>query len=139
MNPKHFEYQIGRLIEVYGKTVYSKERAQLIWKQVEHESDFFMTQTVDQLIGECRQAPLLPEFREALSKHRERNWFREKKQHEQDAKDFFQSVYHPDDVKGIIGTIKKRMLGGVSDQDWESFLKLLNSAPTPIKEPRRSA
>lgn len=71
MNEIQFQYQIRRLQEQFGNQNYSQERIKLIWREVKDIEPFWFEKTVDRFIGECRQAPLLPEFRDAIAVLRE--------------------------------------------------------------------
>ncbi len=68
---QYFE-QMNRLVSQFGKGAYSTERSAVIWREVQHQSPEWWERTVNKFLGECRQAPLLPEIREALSRDRER-------------------------------------------------------------------
>jgi hypothetical protein len=122
-----FQNQMQRLIEQFGKNAYSQGRAELVWREVKDLQPRWWERTVDHLLGECRQAPLMPEFRDAISKERERLWHYEKAQNAKDAKDFFSSSYQADDVKTICGMIMKRLQGGVSDADYQNFQSMLSN------------
>jgi hypothetical protein len=69
-----------RLTAAYGKSVYSEERAKLIWRAVESLSSAWWEKTVDEFIAYCRQAPLMDQIREKVSEERERIWGRQKHQ-----------------------------------------------------------
>ncbi len=71
MTPVEFNNQMTRLIRNFGKNAYSEERGALIWREVQHLSAVWLENTVDRFIGDCKYAPLLPEFREAIAKERE--------------------------------------------------------------------
>lgn len=58
---------------------YNKDRGDLIWREVQQLSDEWMVRTVDLFIGEYERPPLMPQFREQISKERERLWVIEKK------------------------------------------------------------
>lgn len=73
MTPPEFQRQLARLNEVFSNT-YKTDRAQLIWREVSAFSEESFATVVDRLIGGCRQAPMLPEFREAVAAERERLW-----------------------------------------------------------------
>lgn len=84
MNQAHFQTQMGRLIDQFGKQIYGPERVRLIWQTVEGIEEIHLTRIVDKFIGECRLPPLLPEFREEIAKIRESLW-RQKKHSEEKA------------------------------------------------------
>lgn len=129
MNSNHFEKELMRLIEAFGKAAYPRVRTALIWKAVQGISDQAFTSIVDELIGSCRYAPLVPEFEEKLSRYREQSWKYEKQQHKEDAEEFM-SIYAAEDIQMICANIRKRLAGHISDSDWECQQRLLNSAPT---------
>lgn len=78
MDRTHFLLQVKRLHNTYGPKSYNEERGELLWREVQDLSNYWMTKAVDLFVGSHRQAPLLPEFREEIAKERERLW-REKK------------------------------------------------------------
>ena len=126
MNQGQFDQQIQRLVNNFGKTAYSSERAILLWREVSTLSASWLNLTVDKFIGELKHAPLLPEFREEISKERERIWRGDKEKYAKEAKDFFQGSYQPDDVRTICQMIVKRLQGGVPDADYAQFVKHLD-------------
>lgn len=135
MNRSFFQQQMNRLGDTFGVNQYKIERIEVIWKEVRDFSDSWFSKTVDKFIGECRHAPLMAEFRDEISKERERMAYGEKRQHTQDAKDFFQGTYMPDDVKAIVQTIvNKIQFNGLripdekEEQDYQQFIKLLDNA-----------
>lgn len=127
MTWKFFMRQVDRLTSTFGKNAYGEERVLLIWREIKDLSDNWAEATVDKLIGEHRYAPLLPEFREEISKERERLWRVEKKQHAKEAKQFYSS-YQADDIKTICAGIVKRVKGDMSDGDFDNLNQLLNYA-----------
>ena len=78
MNPQRFANQINRLAKQFS-SAFSEERVKLIWREVGQLSDEWFETLVDRFIGDLRQAPLLPDFREAASIERDRLWEIEKK------------------------------------------------------------
>lgn len=125
MTRDEFTFQMGRLIETYPN-VYRRERTDLFWGRVAGLRVEQFRKIVDELIGECKYAPLLPELEAKLSILRERDWSQDKKEHARDAKAFFSS-YQNDDVKFLGSTIRKRMLGQVNDADWAAFQETMES------------
>lgn len=77
MTPEFFQGQIQRLSNVFGGA-YKTERTQLIWNEMGNLPDDAFKRIVDRLISECRQAPLLPEFRDQAAVEREKIWSRQK-------------------------------------------------------------
>jgi hypothetical protein len=123
-----FQSQMNRLVEQFGKQAYGTERCKLIWQVVQDLELAWFTGIVDQFIGECRLPPLMPEFRDAIAKERERLWKIQKQQNEKDAQAFFEGTYDAEDTRTICQTIVKRLTKGVPDEDYANFIKLLNQA-----------
>lgn len=74
MTESEFNAQMNRLTAQFGKSFYTTERQVLIWDAVGTLDGFTFRRIVDKLIGECRQAPLVPEIREHVARERERLW-----------------------------------------------------------------
>lgn len=128
MNKNSFQQQISRLVETFGANHYKPERINLIWGEIQDLSDWWMAKTMDRFIGELRQPPLMVEFREEISKERERLWKIEKAKNEKDAKDFYSGTYAPEDKKTICQMISKRLQGKVSDAEYATFIEHLEHA-----------
>lgn len=127
MTEFHFQQEMQRLVETFGKAAFGSERAKILWREVGMYSNQWFTQVVDRFIGELRQAPLMPEFREAISKERERLWAIEKKQNEKEAK-AFASTFPLEDIGSICRTIVQRIQGGMTDENYNSFIKAVEGA-----------
>lgn len=125
MTESFFQMQLRRLTTNWPNT-YNSERSALLWREVKDFSDEWFARLVDRFIGELRQPPLMPEFREAISAERERNWSREKAQHARDAKEFFLIANDPDFRGSVIKTIIERMQGKVPEKTWNEFIHGLN-------------
>lgn len=122
MTESQFVSQMGRLERQFGK--FGPERGSILWREVKDFSEPWFSKVIDKFIGECRQAPLLPDFREEIAKERERLWSLEKITNEQDAKEFWAgSAIQDEERKHICQTITKRLKGKISDQDWHNFKK----------------
>jgi hypothetical protein len=128
MTPQHFQRQMTRLSETFGKQAYGQERVQLLWREVGQLSDEWMTSVTDDFIGGCRQAPLLAEFRERAAIERERLWQIEKRQHTRECEAAMASVFAREEIKSICESIRKIARGGMTDDDRCAFLKSLNGA-----------
>ena len=135
MTPQHFQTQIERLRNQFGKQTYSQERATLLWSEVRDLPDDWFTFVVNRFIGECRQPPLLPEFREEVTKERERIWKTEKEKHRQESKQAMGSMFSKEDIQTICKGITSRIRGGMNDGDFKTFNKMLRSIE-PIGECR---
>lgn len=77
MTAEHFQVQMNRLANTFGGA-YKTERTQIIWREMGNLPEEAFTRMVDKLIGECRQAPMIQEFREAASSEREKIWSKTK-------------------------------------------------------------
>ena len=120
-----FQREMDRLVETFGGQHYKSQRLELIWREVKDFSDTWFQTIVDRLIGECRYAPLLPEFREESSKERERVRACDRSAEAKDGKTFFLGTYLIDEIKTICQYILKRFAGGVLDPDYQNFIKHL--------------
>lgn len=125
MREADFQLQMGRLERQFGK--FGTERATLLWREVKEFSELWLAKVIDGLIGDCRQTPLVSDFREEIARERERLYRIEKAQHAREAKDFFEGKYQPEDKRMICQGIRKRLLGQMSDQEFSSFMSMLNS------------
>jgi hypothetical protein len=117
-----FKNQINRLAETFGANVYKPERIKMIWNDVKDLSPEWFARVVDELIGSSRQPPLVPEFREAVSRERERLWAIEKKQHANEATKFFHSKFSTEDKRWAVQQILRRVVGNMTDHDFGLFL-----------------
>lgn len=79
MTTEHFANQMNRLANTFGGA-YKTERTQIIWKEMGNLPEEAFTRIVDKLIGECRMAPMIQEFRDAAASEREKIWSRQKDQ-----------------------------------------------------------
>jgi hypothetical protein len=131
MKDHDFQRQIARIESQFGK--FGTERARLLWREVKEFSAEWMEQTIDRLLSESRQIPLPSDFREDISRERERLWKLEKQKNEKDAKEFFHGTYDAEDTRTICQYIVKRISGGVSDEDYSNFIKHLSEAGRPLK------
>ena len=126
MTTIHFQSEIERLVKVFGDKAYPKERTKLIWDQVKYLSDEWMTNTVNYFIGYLRTPPLMAEFGEQVSRQREKDYSFTKSIHSREAKDFMQEKFlGPDDVKFAAGSIIRRLKGGMSDEDYKKFIRII--------------
>ena len=125
MNRQHYQHQITRLQETFGMTTYKTERMGVIWQVVENQSDQWMTRVTDYFIGHMSKPPLVPEFREQISRMREELWSEEKRVSAK-ATEMAMSSYSQDDEAMMLKTIIRRIGGGVSDSEWSGFKRMLN-------------
>lgn len=122
-----YQRQMNRLAETFGATQYKPERLELIWREVKDLPEHWMTQTVDQFIGEFRQAPLLPEFREAVSRFREKTWSAEKDRHRRESEAAVKQIFDGEITTSICKTITDRIEGRVSDEIFTGFRKSIRT------------
>jgi hypothetical protein len=133
MSPGEFQHHMSRLANQF-KQAYGDERVSLILREVGTLSGEWWARTVDQFIGYCRQAPLMPEIAEAASRERERLRQIEKRQEANDAKAFMRGAVGPDEIRVISQGILKRLSGGMSDADFTSFHKALEGVSRSFSE-----
>jgi hypothetical protein len=125
MTFQEFQVQLNRLAQQFGKNAYGDERAKLIWREVNTMSAAWWERFVDKAIGYSMTPPLLPQIQESLSLERERTRERERAQEKQDAEDFWSGRLMPEEKKQIVHMIKRRIMGQVSDADYEAFMRVL--------------
>lgn len=128
MTEQEFAPQISRLSETFGKTAYGNERVRLIWREVETFRMPWFRDLVDAMIGTFRQAPLVPDFREAGLRERERIWQENKREESKQVKEWV-SQFSKEDDKLMAQTILRRLNRTISDSDWASFLQMLDRMP----------
>lgn len=126
MEQAEFQTQVKRLQNQFGQTAYSTERCKVVWEEVKNLSAAQFARIVDRCLGEFRQPPLLPELREMISKERERAAQARKQTHAQDSADFWSSKFHTDEQRQMFEMTQKRILGQVSDADWDQFVKQID-------------
>lgn len=127
MNNDDFQVQIKRLIETYGDKAFPSERIKLVWSEGHAYPIAAFKQICDKFIGEMRFAPTVKDFRLAYSDVREKQNANQKTKHEREAKEFWQNTLPDDDVRMIMGTIKKRMTGTIKDNDWRQFMEVMKT------------
>jgi hypothetical protein len=126
MTPEHFGAQMNRLSETFGKTAFNRERSQLIWVAVKDLTPDWFKSVVDNMIGTLRQAPLVPDFVEAARFERNRIYEEQKRSESRISFDQLVSNFTRDDERMMAQTIVKRLRGEVPDNEWDSFLKMLD-------------
>jgi hypothetical protein len=129
MNFSEFSTQIDRLRDCFGDKSFSEERTKMVWRSVQSLGSAWFTQVVDGMIATSKFAPLPSDFFEFASLERERLWQLEKHQSAEDAKEFM-ATYGTEEIQQVAGTIRDRINGGMSDSHFDSFQKLLRTAPT---------
>lgn len=122
MNEPQFQAQMSRLIETFGVAAYKPERVRLIWREVNQRSAEWFTRLVDRFVGSSRQAPLLPEFRDAAAEEAEREWASQKRTHAKEAFEAMHYKFGADDKRTLAEMIQSRLNGKSDDAFWEAFL-----------------
>lgn len=137
MEQHEFNHEFKRLVQVFGDKAFPSERVNIIWKEVKSISHPAFEKMINFFVGEFRHPPVLSDFLKFMSQLREQAVFRDKEQLRQDSRDFWAGTYHDDEVKYITGMIKKRMMGQVTDEEYDSFKKdLLRAAEYSEKNQR---
>jgi hypothetical protein len=121
-----FSRQMSRLSDTFGGNHYKDERIKIIWGNVKDLSHGWFSNVVNYFIGNSRQAPLMPEFNDEISKERERLYRIEKETRTEEIESFMAS-YGLEDIQTICHQIRKRLQGGMSDEDFECFQKMLSA------------
>jgi hypothetical protein len=127
MNMPAFTLQMDRLRDRFGDRAYPNSLVGLVWKEVNQFSDRWFECAVDRMIGDARYAPLMPDFREAVAKERERLNDQQKRQHTADSKAFWDGTYHNEEVATICQTIKRRLKHECPDDEWEGFMRSIQA------------
>lgn len=126
MQMHEFTEQAERLKKAYGGHTYPDERLKVIWEEVCAFEYGFMIATVTEFIGTTIKPPLLPDFRIATAKERERRHQKQKDVYRRDAAEFFYGSRMSDGDRGFaIAGIKRRVLGQMPDAEWDVFSKSL--------------
>lgn len=128
MTENEFAPQMNRLAETFGKQAYGTERVRLVWREVETFRLPWFRELIDSMIGSFRQAPLVPDFREAGLRERERIWQEAKREESQQVKEWV-SAFSKEDDQLMAQTITRRLNRSISDSDWASFLQMLDRMP----------
>jgi len=121
-----FTHQVDRLKSSFGEKNYPAERIKILWDELRHQDAAWMNKVVTRLIGESRFPPLLPEFRDALAIQRERGWNTEKQQMARSASEAFR-MWESGECGMPSQTIRNRVLGLVSDEDWAAFVSVVKN------------
>ncbi len=77
MTQFEFAQEFARLIETFGARAFPEERNKLIWKQVSDMDIVWFKTLCDRMIGDMRQPPMVPDFREAAYKERQARFSRD--------------------------------------------------------------
>ena len=127
MTQDEFKSQMDRLIETYGKSVYNPERLKLVWEACQYLPQPWLKYQVDTWIGSLRTAPLVPEFREAISEAKYKNKIPEAYADDSSSSSWENHVskYCDDERKMMMDTILKRVNHRLSDAEWENFQELI--------------
>ncbi len=126
MRSEEFQAHLNRLSGQF-KNAYGTERAKLVWNEVKDFDARWFSDLVDQFIGELAHAPLLPAFREAAAKERERLYKIRAQREEREAKNVMSGgSIQGDDAKTVFGMLIKRMNNELSDEDFVQCQKMLS-------------
>jgi hypothetical protein len=120
-----FKTEINRLVDTYGKTSFGTERLRLIWLEVQDLPGPWFRGVVSGMIGGLRQAPMVPDFRDAAASERERTRQAERREESRRAKTWA-SQFASEDERLMAQMIVKRSRGEVSESDWVEFLRVID-------------
>lgn len=109
----------------YGADKFPDVKCALIWEELKEFSPKQIRSVCKFVMGNNQYAPTVIPFREFASMLREklRQWERE--QERKEAKDFWEGTYHDDEVRSIVQTIRLRIEGKVTDDEYRQFQELL--------------
>jgi hypothetical protein len=123
-----FKDQVELLKGNYGADKFPKQKIELIWEELKEFSPKQIQSICKFVMANNNFAPTLQPFRDFAAMLRERIREHEREQERQDAKDFWAGTFHSSEVKSIVETIRLRIEGKVSDDDWRQFQQILKSA-----------
>ena len=122
MTREEFNNQADRLREKFGKTWIDPDWTKMAWAECQSLPVAWFERMANFFIGE-QYKPKMSDVRGFVAKLREKDYQARRAQESKDSEDFWRSSYHPEDVKLLMKTIKDRVLGKVSDKEWEDFRK----------------
>lgn len=126
MTRDEFIKHVNRLASCFGATPFSEERRMLIWAAVKNLSEPWFKATVDNMIGSLRQAPLVPDFVEAARFELNRIHEETKRTERGAINERWVSQFTREDERMMADMIRKRLAKQVPDDQWESFLSMLD-------------
>lgn len=126
MTRAEYQTQLNRLAATFGPAAYQGERMELIWQEVGTLPVEAFKRIVNTLIGECRNAPLLPEIRKEAAIERERLAAREKANHSRESEQAYRSILSNDDIKHYCNGILRRVSGVMPDKDFNSLVQIMS-------------
>lgn len=131
-----FNFEITRLSNHWPRA-YTDEFKKLLWKDIGMLSKEWLVSTIDRFIGSSRVAPMIPDFQEFATIEREKLWAEQKKQNTLDAQAFWSgSVFSDEEKKSFFKTIRERIKGSVSNDHWNSFVKILKETSRNSTQPK---
>ncbi len=121
-----FQFQIERLTSTWPHS-YPEERIKMIFQEISDLPISWMIKMCDQFIGACRHAPLVPEFRDAANLYRKNKNTQPPAQGGANFASDDESIFSEADTRMMFEMIRRKMYGGVSDSEWESFKDYVES------------
>lgn len=85
MNQDQFDWNMKRLIGVYGEKAYPTERIKLFWNELRHIEGEMWEAIVDALISDSQYPPMISKIRECVSLLRDKFYSRDRIQAKLDA------------------------------------------------------
>lgn len=126
MNQVQFKIQMDRMIQTFGKTPYCEERMNLIWKEVRDFDIKWFEYLCSRFIGENRQAPIVPEFREACIDEREKLLTLDRELRRRDAKEAMTRFFSDDDQAVLFKGLNDRIKGEMDDVGFKHMINNLD-------------
>lgn len=125
-----FNNQLERLKKVWPNA-YPDERAQIIWTEFKHLSEYGFRSLITKLIGEMRVAPTIVELRDNLAVAREAEHRMRRMEETQASSRFWRGdlqsdTYQPKHVKFIVNQIKRRLSGTMGEQEYSEWMRMLD-------------
>lgn len=122
---KEFMIQMNRITNCFGSKYFPMERIKLIKEETKDLGNFELARIVDYFVGNSKFAPTVEDFRKQKALLREQKNARLKAFNAQQAQDFWEGKYAPEEKTWIMENIRKRFRGEISDEDYSAFLKVV--------------
>jgi hypothetical protein len=123
-----FKEEMNKLKANYGQDKFPSALTSMIWDELKEFSPKQIRSICDFVTRSYEGTPRINAFRNGASMLREKIRQFEREQQRQEAKDFWEGTYHPNEVKAIVQTIKLRLEGKVTDDEYKQFQEMLLSS-----------
>lgn len=95
-------------------------------------SEQAMKRIVDTALVRFRTAPTVEDLFKLASEVRAQLYSKTKEEYKSEAKDFWAGTFHADDVKLMVGWIKDRISGNITEEQFQELKKMIKETkPNP--------